>query len=296
MTIASTFEYFKPGTLDLAVELLERYGPKGFLLAGGTDLVGWLRDDAVAPEAVIDLKGVAGLDVVALRDGVLEIGALATFNQVLESAIVAESWPLFGEMARVVASYGIRNRATVVGNICAAVACCDSGPVLLVHEAGVHLHGPGGDRTVPITEWFRGNRRTAKDPGEIVTGVSVPMPAGAHAGCFVKLPRYHGEDLAQASVTVLALEGHRYRVAFGAVAATPVRAYRIEALLAGKPLDDALLAEAAALLPQETSPITDVRSTRQYRVHMLGVMLERGLRAAVARLEGGGPAYGTELL
>lgn len=296
MTIAGTFEYYKPGTLDLAIELLGRYGPKGFVLAGGTDLVGWLRDDMVAPEALIDLKGIAGLDAVELRDGVLQIGPLATFTQLVESPIVAEAWPLFGEMARVVASYGVRNRATVVGNICAAVPCCDSGPVLLVHDATVHLRGPDGSRSVPIAGWFKGNRRTARLPGELVTGLSVPMPEVPHAGCFVKLRRYAGEDLAQASVTVLALEGRQYRVAFGAVAPTPVRGLQIEALLSGKPLTDERISEAVSLLPSVTSPITDVRATRLYRAHMLGIMLERGLRAAETRLSGGGPAYGQELL
>jgi CO/xanthine dehydrogenase FAD-binding subunit len=131
---------------------------------------------------------------------------------------------------------------------------------------------------------------------EIVTGVTVPLPKQKHAACFVKLRRYEGEDLAQASVTVLALAGNRYRISFGSVAPRPIAAQRIEALLAGKPLSDELVYNAVHLVPGEIAPITDIRATRQYREHMVTVMLERGLRAAAARLAGAGPAYGTSLI
>jgi carbon-monoxide dehydrogenase medium subunit len=124
----------------------------------------------------------------------------------------------------------------------------------------------------------------------------VALPKNKHAGCFVKLRRYEGEDLAQASVVVLALAGHDYRIAFGAVAPRPIRAGKIESLLAGKPLSDSLIREAVRLLPEVIAPITDIRASREYRAHMVGVMLDRGLRAAVARLAGAGPEYGTSLI
>jgi carbon-monoxide dehydrogenase medium subunit len=194
------------------------------------------------------------------------------------------------------ASVGIRNRATVMGNLCSAVPCCDSGPVLLVYDAMVLVTGPGGKRKVPLRDWFVGPRKTVLKRGEIATGVAVPLPGKKHAACFVKLRRYEGEDLAQASVTVLALAGNSYRISFGAVAPRPLRAGRIEALLEGKALSDELVEQAVRLVPQEIAPITDIRATKEYRTLMAGVMLERGLRAAVARLAGAGPAYGTSLI
>jgi len=319
MTIAQTFEYHKPATLDGALDLLGRYGPKGFLLAGGTDLVGWMRDDAVSPDAVIDLKGIPGLDDIAIKDGALHIGALVTFNQLLDSPEASRHAPLFGEMCQVVASHGVRNRATLVGNICSAVPCCDTGPVLLVYGASIHLRSSAGERVVAAQDWFQGNKRTSRQPGEIATHLVVPLPRERHAGCFVKLRRYKGEDLAQASLAVVAVErprpgsagadradstehelggaeGYQWRIAFGSVAPTPVRAREVEEMLNGKPLDAALLERAIKHIPEETAPITDVRATRRYRAHMLGVMLERGLQAAAARLAGTGPAYGVEVL
>jgi carbon-monoxide dehydrogenase medium subunit len=109
----------------------------------------------------------------------------------------------------------------------------------------------------------------------------------------MKLGRYKGEDLAQASVAVLALPKRQYRVAFGSVAPVPIRAKKIETVLKGNPLDDRLLRTAKELIPREISPITDVRASREYRMHMCGVMFERALLAAAARLDGAGPLYGT---
>lgn len=296
MAIAHEFDYVKPASLREAVKILARYGDRARVLAGGTDLVGLISDHAIAPESVVDIKGLPGLDRIAFKSGVLTIGALATFNDVRASSVVARKFPVIREMAGWVASTGLRNRATLVGNICSAVPCCDSGPILLIYEASALVTGPKGKRTVPLTEWFLGPRKTVLKRGEIATAVAVPLPKQKHGACFVKLRRYEGEDLAQASVAVLALDDHRYRIAFGSVAPRPIRGERIEALLAGQPLSDRLIREAVRLAPEEILPITDIRATKEYRLHMVGVMLERGLRAAVARRSGSGPAYGTSLI
>jgi carbon-monoxide dehydrogenase medium subunit len=248
------------------------------------------------PEVVVDIKGIPGLDRIEFKNGVLSIGALATFSDLRESRIIAGKFPVIREMTGWVASVGIRNRATMVGNLCSAVPCCDSGAVLLVYDAAVLIAGPAGKRKVPLREWFLGPRKTVLKRGEIATGVTVALPKQKHGACFVKLRRYEGEDLAQASVTVLALAGNSYRISFGAVAPRPIAGERIEALLEGQPLSDDLIQKAVRLVPEEIAPITDIRATKEYRLQMVGVMLERGLRAAVARLAGTGPEYGTSLI
>jgi carbon-monoxide dehydrogenase medium subunit len=296
MPIAHEFEYAKPQSLDDAVGLLADRGDAARLIAGGTDVVSELRDGLTAPDLVIDLKGIAGLDAIGFGGGTLTIGALATFTDLIESDPVRREFPVLWEAAKSVGSVGIRNRATMTGNICSAVPCCDAGPPLLVYEAAVRVTGPSGERSIPISDWFLGPRETALGTGEIVVSIEVPRPADGHGGAYVKLGRYKGEDLAQASAAVLALSGNHFRVAFGAVAPTPVRARRIEALMEGRLLDDALVQEAKGLVPEETAPITDVRASEAYRAHMLPIMFERGARAAVARLRGEGPAYGTRLV
>ena len=160
----------------------------------------------------------------------------------------------------------------------------DSGPALLVHDAQVHIKSAQSERTVPIGEWFTGPKRCALKANELVTGISLPIPESAYAGSYVKLGRYAGEDLAQAGVGVLAMENRIYRVAFCAVGPIPKRSQQLEQILNGKDLSDALIEEAKALIPEEISPITDIRSTKEYRTLMAKVMFERGLKLAVERL------------
>jgi carbon-monoxide dehydrogenase medium subunit len=293
MPIAHEFEYVRPASLDEAVAALAERGEGALVLAGGTDVVALLRDDAISPELLVDIKGIDGLGDVRLAGDRLLIGPLATFTDLIESKLIAESFPLFYEMAVKVASKGVRNRATIAGNICSAVPSCDAGPVLLVHDAQVRLLGPAGERAVPIDKWFTGPKTCDLRPGELVVGLEMSAAAQACGGSYVKLGRYRGEDLAQASVAVLVSPDYEYRVAFGAVGPVPARAKRLEAAIRGEEPSAEMLAAARKLVSAETSPITDIRATAEYRSHMLEVMLERGIRAAVARLNGGGPEYGT---
>ncbi|MGZ8755977.1 MAG: FAD binding domain-containing protein [Acidimicrobiia bacterium] len=296
MTIAQVFDYQRPATLDEAAQMLAAHGGDVRVLAGGTDLVAWLRDEAVAPDLLVDIKNIDGLDQIVDEGDALSIGSLVTFTDLINSDLVSTRLPVVSEMSATVGSTGIRNRATLVGNICSAVPSCDAGPVLLVYGAVVHTMSTAGSRQILIDDWFLGPRQTALAPGEIVTRVVVPAPAGGHGAAYLRLSRYEGEDLAQASVAILAPPDHRFRIAFGAVAAKPMRARRIETLLEGKALDSALVAEAMALVSEETSPITDIRATKEFRLRMAEVMLQRGLQAAVERLEGAGPSYGTNLM
>ena len=294
MVIAHEFDYRRPTTLLEATKLLAEHPGSARVLAGGTDLVAWLRDNAVAPDLVIDLKAIPGLSDIRLEGDTLHIGSLVTFTELIESKLIEQHAPLLAEMSETVASPGIRNRATMVGNICSAVPSCDAGPVLLAYDTTVHLTGPDGDRSVEINDWFVGLRKTARTDDEVVSHLTINLRK--HGGVYVKLMRYAGEDLAQAAAGIVVYEADEYRVAFGAVAPTPFRSSRIEAALAGKELTDDLIAEVVAMVPDEISPITDMRATAEYRTHVTKVALDRGLRAAMGRLAGTGPTYGTRLI
>jgi carbon-monoxide dehydrogenase medium subunit len=296
MPITCEFEYHKPKSLPQAIEILSGAGKNAAVLAGGTDLLVWMKEGLRAPTAVVDVKGIAELHRLEVSDGSLLVGACVTFTELLESPVVREQLPLLWECAHTVASIGVRNRATLAGNICSAVPCLDSAPALLAHEASVLVEGPLARRQIPVTRWFLGPKQTAIRPGEMVSGVRIPLPHRRTGACYVKLGRYRGEDLAQVGVGVLALEGCEYRIAFCAVAPAPARAARIERLLHGSDLSDSLIRQAQDLVPLEIQPISDIRASREYRTHMARIMLERGLRAAVARLSGGGPALGESVL
>lgn len=295
MTIALDFAYAAPTSLSEAVRLLED-DRRALPLAGGTDLIVQLRDEAVAPTLLVDLKHIDELRAITVDEEGLRVGALVTFSDLLGSQVVRQRLPLLVEMAGTVASVGIRNRATVVGNICSAVPSCDAGPALLATGATVHASGVDGARRIPVGSWFTGPRRTALRPGELVTHLTIPVPARGSAGAFARSTRYRGEDLAQASVAVLVTPGPQVRIAFGAVAPTPVRAPRIEAFLREHGLGDTVLEEAVGLVGEEISPITDLRATRHYRLRMCEVLLRRAVAAARDRADGGGPPLGTRLL
>lgn len=296
MSIACEFGYAKPGSLKEALALLSRKVAGGAVpLAGGTDLVAWLRDGAVSPGVLVDVKGLAELGGIRLKAGKLWIGSNATFAEIIDSPLVRKHAPLLVESSGMVASVGVRNRATIGGNVCSAVPCCDSGPALLVYEASVHVATARGLKRIPMKQWFLGPRRTALAKGGIVLGFSLPL--ARHAGAFAKLKRYRGEDLAQASVGVRVDAKGVWRVAYGSVAPTPIRGPKVERLLKGvKKPDAALLKKAAALAESEVAPITDIRGSEIYRRLMVGVMLKRAVKLAAARLAGRGPDYGINVM
>ena len=295
MAITQEYKYFKPASIDETLALLAEF-KNSAILAGGTDLIVNLKEGIATPDAVIDIKGLDDFKKIEFRDNRLIVGALVTFAELLESKVVKNKFPLVMETCNTVGSMGVRNRATMVGNICSAVPSLDSGPLLSVYEAEVFVKSSSSERKIAVSNWFVGPKETSLKNGELVTGISIPFPAKKHAGCYVRLGRYWGEDLAQVGVSILAFSDNSYRIAFGAVAPVPIRAKKIEALLNGRQLDNSLIDRAKKVVPDEISPITDIRSSKEYRLHVANVMLERGLNAAYSRLNGGGPEYGTNLL
>lgn len=284
MPISQDFDYARVSTMQEALELLAFYGKKAAVLAGGTDMANMLKQGFPVPEMMVDIKSLTELHQITLSNATLHIGALVTFSDIIQSDVIREKCNILWEAAQLVASAGIRNRATMAGNICTAVACMDSAAPLLVHNAVIHLHSKQGQRQVPASKYFVDNRKTAIRPDELLTGVSMNLPQGKYAGAYKKLMRYAGEDLAQANVGVLALYDGSFRIAFGAVGPIPKRCKKIEHFLNGKPINDNVLAEAAELVPSVISPITDVRATKEYRTHMTMHMLQEAIKLAVQRL------------
>lgn len=284
MVITHEFKYFKPKTVKETLILLSKYREKAKILAGGTDLVINIKEDIETPKVIIDIKGIEELQKIKFEDNKLFISACVTFTNLIESDIIKNKYPLILEASKTVASIGIRNRATMIGNICSAVPSADSAPALLVYEAEVIAKNADEERTIPISEWFIGPKKTTLKEDELVVGISISPPEKKHSGCYEKLGRYNGEDLAQAGVGILAFENLQYRVAFCAVGPVPKRSVRIENILNGKKITDTLINEIKEIIPEEISPITDIRSTKEYRTHMVKVMFERGLKKVVSQL------------
>ncbi|MDP8226371.1 MAG: xanthine dehydrogenase family protein subunit M [Candidatus Celaenobacter polaris] len=288
--IIKDFKYIKPPNITEAVELLSTFSNNARILAGGTDLVVQMKENIQEPDAVIDIKGIEELHEILFEDNMLFIGACVTFSELIESEIIKKYFPLIKEMSETVASVGIRNRATLIGNICSAVPSADSAPILLVYNADIIAKSSSEERIIPIHDWFTGPKKTILRPDELVTSIAIRLPNKKHAGCYEKLGRYSGEDIAQAGVCILVFEDLHYNVAFCAVGPVPKRAYAVEKFLTGKNISEKIIEEATQYLLKEISPISDIRATVEYRTHMMCVMFERGLKKVVSRLHGGGNA------
>lgn len=286
MPIAHEFEYKKVTGIEDAVELLAEYGDKAKILAGGTDLTVHIKEDHIAPDLVIDIKGIEEFKDLYFDGKKLFIGANVTFSEIIKSQEVKDNFRMLWEASETVASVGIRNLATVAGNICSAVPSLDSAPALLAYDAKIHVQSSKAVRTIDIKEWFLGVKKTAIKPDELLTSITLSLPEEKSASCYKKLGRYAGEDLAQAGIGILSMTNKHYKIAVCAVGPVPKRAIKTEKFLNGKDLTKENIKEAQKIIETEISPITDIRASKEYRTHMIKIMLERGLKEAKALLEG----------
>lgn len=279
------FEYHEPANLEEASALLVRHGAAASLLAGGTDLLVEIREHLRWPQHVVNVKRIAGLAALEYDDrNGLRFGALVTARAIETSPIVRENYAGLAQAARDLGSIQVRNRATVVGNICRASPSADTLPPLIADGATVRIHGPSGGRTIALEDFFTGPGKTALAPGELVTEVVVPAPAPRTGKHYLKHGRRKAMELATVGVGVtLTLDGgacREVRIVLGAVAPTPIRARAAEDALRGRPLDDAAIGAAARIAMGECRPISNVRASAQYRREMVGVLTARAIERA----------------
>jgi len=264
--------YLRPESLDALLSLLREHGPDARLLAGGTDLLVRLRKGFEWPSVIVDVKRVAELRAdVAEIDGCIRVGARTVMTDVIEDRRIRQHFPALVDAARTVGSVQIRNRATVVGNLCNASPAADTAPVLLAYGASLNLVSAGGTRQMPLDNFFAGPGRTALASGELVASIDLPLPVTRTGGAFGRLTRRHGVDLAIVCVCCVVRESGEARFAFGAVGPRPfVVTSRLDA-----PIDDVCA---------HARPISDVRASSDYRLAMLPVLTRRALRDAVGRM------------
>jgi carbon-monoxide dehydrogenase medium subunit len=283
--MVKSFAFAAPETIEQLLELLSDRGQAAHLLAGGTDLIVQLRSGRAVPELVIDLKHVRGLSgEIQQVEGALRIGARVTMKTITSDVRVRRHFPALADAAWVVGSVQIRTRATLAGNICNASPAADTAPALLVYGALVNIIGRGGGRRVPLDSFFVGPGRTVLQPAELVSSIDLPIPATPTGAAFGRVTRRRGVDLATINLCALVNDRGEGRFAFGAVAPTPVLAIDHGGIVSAASAGNGDLSAAIRPLFANTSPITDVRGSREYREAMLDVMTRRVLAAAIDRL------------
>jgi carbon-monoxide dehydrogenase medium subunit len=256
-----------------------------------------MRDGFLHPKYLVDVKCLEETKTITADMGSrghpgagLTLGAALSMNRVIEAPEVQKYYPLLAEACRSVASYQLRSRATIAGNLCNASPAGDTTGACLAYEGVLLVQGKDDPRQEPLKDFFLGPGKTRLQPDEIVTAIHFPPPPKGSSGVYLKLGRNKLSDLAIVGITVLgypdssAASGYRFRIALASVAPVPLRAAQAEAYLAEHPLNNAAIQEAARLAMEACSPIDDVRGSARYRGAMVKNLTRKGLVAVTSRL------------
>lgn len=266
----------RPGSLIEALELLAAE-PHAKPIAGGTDVVVEINQHFARWPLLISLDAIAELRTITREPDAIEIGAAVPLRR-LERELAGEL-PMFDELWPLFSSQLIRNRATLGGNVINASPIGDGPPVLLALDAELTLQSSTGARKLPIAEFFVGYRKTQLEPGELLTSIRVPKHRPTHAH-FYKVSKRVLDDISSVAAALAIDLGEdgtitRARLAFGGVAATPVRAHAAEDALIGKRWTAETVADVAPLAEQAFTPMSDHRASAGYRQAMIVRLLEK---------------------
>jgi carbon-monoxide dehydrogenase medium subunit len=283
------YDYHRPESLEEAIQLKKAI-PDSLFISGGTDLMIRIKKNELRPHALISLRSIAALS--GIENGKrARIGAMTSISDLIKNPWMHKKYPVLIQAAHAMGNVQIRNVATIGGNLCNGSPAADMAPPLLVLEAKVKLQSDKKSRELPLENFFLGPGETLLSPGEILSDILLDPALPDTRALFLKKGRTR-MDLALASVAALIrTEGSqclKIRVAVGSVAPTPMRLFEVEALLEGETLSHKLLAEAQQLASRSVSPISDVRSTADYRRHLVGILVKRALKTLAEK------AYGEE--
>jgi len=283
------FEYLEPSTTAEACALLAEDPEGSAVFAGGTDLLVDLKVGRESYRRLVSLRRIDELRGVEFSpERGLAIGAMATVNEVVRHEAVRKHYPGLHDAALGLAAEQVRNLATVGGNLCRALPCADTAPLLLAQGATLRVVSPAGERTIAIDKFFVGPRATVLKPGDVLVAIELDAPRAGRGTASVRQGRRRSLALALAqAAVVLDMDGvvcREARIALGAVAPLPMLATRASAFLAGKSLEAGVLDEVGELAAAESKPIDDVRASREYRLELVKVLTRRALTMAAGRI------------
>jgi carbon-monoxide dehydrogenase medium subunit len=280
------FCYYEPKTIEEACSLLSQFGEDAEVLAGGTDLIPRIRRGLLAPNHIVNIKKIPGLDsITGEAENGLDIGALITLAELAGNPVIRDRFPMIRTAANSIGSLQVRNLATLGGNLCNAAPSADMAPALLALESTVNIAGSKGRREIPLEEFFLGPGEANLQKGEILTEIHVPFPRPHAKQVYVKHSVRRSMDIALVGVAVcLCFDEKRgvcreARIALGAVAPTPIRARETEKMILGKTLKEIPLPSIGEVVSSEASPISDVRGSARYRSEMVSSLTIRALKS-----------------
>ena len=284
--IPPSFDYHAPKSVSEAVSLLSSLGSEAKVLAGGHSLLPMMKLRFALPEHLVDLNKIPELRGVREEGGEVVIGAMTTENAVIADPILNAKVPLLPLAARLIADPQVRNRGTIGGDLAHGDPANDHPALSLTLDATMVIEGPGGRRSVPASEFYLGTYWTALEETDILVEIRMaPMPAGA-GYAYEKLKRKTGDWATAAAAVVIKLDGgvvSHVRIGLTNLGATALRATDAEAILQGNAVTDELIKQAADAAMAICDPAEDLRGDAEYKTVMAGQMVQRAIRAALAR-------------
>jgi len=282
--LAREFEYLEPRTVEEALSLLAKYEGKAKVIAGGTDLLVWMKMERVSPGYLINISRIPALRYLIADKG-LRIGALTPFREVEKHGLIQKKYTAFYEAAKAVTSVQIKNMGTIGGNLCNASPAADSAPPLIAFGGQVRLAEDQKERVISLEEFFVGNGVTSLSPKELLVEVLLAEPSGPTGSAFIKVARV-AADLAKISIGARVLRNGKScqdcGIAMGGVAKVPMRLKKTEEVLRGRKFDSALVEKAGQVAADEIQPRSR-RSTSFYKKEVTKVLIRDALNLAWER-------------
>jgi len=287
--IPPAFEYLRPKTIPEAIAFLKQYGDDAKILSGGQSLIPMMKLRLARPAYLIDINRISGLSYIKEEAGFLKIGGLTREADLEASALIRSKYPVILDTAHVIADPQVRNLATVAGNLAHGDPANDHPATMLALGAQVVATGSGGERIIPIEEFFLSVFSTALQPGEILTEIRIPIPPARSGGAYFKLERKVGDFATAAVAAQLTLDGkgavQKVGIGLTNVGPTPIKAKRAEDFLRGKKLDEANIRQAGQLAGEEAQPSSDLRGPAEYKRGLVKELARRALSRAAERAE-----------
>jgi len=284
--IPAVFNYHRPKSVQEAVALLAELGDNGRALAGGHSLIPMMKLRLAAPGNLVDLAGIGELKGVRADGNDIVIGAMTTQHELIESNLLADKIPLLRETSLQIADPQVRYLGTLGGNVANGDPGNDMPALMMVLGASYRLEGAGGAREIAASDFYQGAYFTALEPGEILTSITIPVPAAGHGYAYEKLKRKVGDYATAAAAVVLTMAGGKVTtcaIGLTNLHETPLLATDAAKAVIGTSLDAAALKQAAAAAQAIMSPAADARGPVEYRKHVGGIMVARALQRAASR-------------
>ncbi len=286
------FDYVKPTDLVEASQFLAKHPSEARPFSGGTDCFVRMRDGFFTPKYLVDVKNLTGTELLKFDEKAgLTIGAAISMNRVAALPESIKYYPLLVEACKSVASYQLRTRATIIGNICNSSPAGDTIGACLAYDGKLNIHGVDGKKTIQLKDFFTGPGKNLLKPGDIVLSITLPVPPAGHIGKYLKLGRNRLSDLSIVGVSVLGYKapetksGYKFRIAIASVAPVPYVPTQAEEVLSTKQISKETIDEAAQASMDAVTPIDDVRGSAQYRKHMVRNLVKRAITVIMQQFE-----------